>query len=239
MYRECGRPQESHCLCYERCVVSCHACLIKLSSSKRHFARYCSWNDDERHHLRGRGYDRHLRRNSCLPLASLVLPVVHQTSRDARRGTFKTVLDTELRVVCMWDICSPTVKGKSSPASGFGNLGSHHLDNQVYLLLFFSASVTAARLGQGLVSCTPQLFVGRNRIWPFNKRKCHVVKPLDTSGLRIIMVNISWMCTCLILGTGTLQGKPYCTAVQYKLTNTWLHNAAKIIFILPAEQRVK
>lgn len=236
MYRECGGPQESHRLCYEWCVLSCHACLTKLRSSKRHFTRYCSWNDDERLHLRGWGYDRHVRKNVCLLLASLVLPVVKQTLRDSRRGTFQTVLGTELGVVCIWDICSPAVKGKSSPGSGLGNLGSHHLDIQVYLLLVFNASVTVAQLGQGLVSCVPRWLVGGNRIWLFNKRKCHIVKPLSTSGLRIIMVSTSWMCTCLILGTRTLQRKPYCTVVQYKLTNTsWLHNAAKRIFNLPAD----
>lgn len=126
---ERGGPQGSHRLCYERCAVSCHACLIKLSSSKRHFTRYCSWNDDERYHLRGWGCGRHLRKNICLPLASPVLPVVQQPSRDAGKGACKTGLDTELGGV--WDTCSADIKGKSSPASGLGNPGSHHLDNQV------------------------------------------------------------------------------------------------------------
>lgn len=68
-----------------------------------------------------------------------------------------------------------TAEGKSSPASGLGNLRSHH-PNQVYLVLFFSVSVPAAQLGQGLVSCTRQRFVCRNRIRPFNKKKCCDVK---------------------------------------------------------------
>lgn len=73
--------------------------------------------------------------------------------------------------MCTWNICSPTVKGKSSPASGLGHLGSHQLDNQVYLLLFFSASVITAQLGQGLVSCTCQGLYAGTDFDPLTKEK--------------------------------------------------------------------